>query len=122
MKILDRKIGTQLSGTFFVALVALVALFDVTDLIAHRRLAISEGQVPWSVVFHYYVLLLPRLLTNYYLTGLAALFSVLFVVGTMVHRNELTAALAAGISLTRILRVPVVGAIVMDRAGIVRFA
>jgi lipopolysaccharide export LptBFGC system permease protein LptF len=61
-------------------------------------------------------LLIPRLLSDFHFAGLAMLLTVLFVVGTMAQRNELTAALAAGISLFRIMRAPALFAVALSLA------
>lgn len=114
MKILDRYLARQLMRSFVLALFAFVGMFVFIDLLTHRRAAIIDNDVPWSVVAQYYMALLPRLLSDFHFAGLATMLTVLFVVGTMAQRNELTAALAGGISLLRIMLAPVAFAAVVS--------
>lgn len=114
MKLLDRYLARQLVRVFLLALLAFVGLFVFIDMLTHRRSAIFDNEVPWIVVVQYYLALMPRLLSDFHIAGLAILLTVLFVVGNAAQRNELTAALAGGVSLFRIMRAPLLLASVVS--------
>jgi LPS export ABC transporter permease LptG len=106
MKILDRYLARHIFRAFVFALIAFVGLFVMVDLITHRRVAILESEMPGTAVAQYYTALLPQLLSEYNLAGCAAMLATLLVIGACAQRNELTAALAGGVSLFRFVRVP----------------
>jgi len=106
MKILDRYLTRKLLLGFLFALAAFVGLFVFVDLLAHRRPSILESEMPWITVAQYYTVMLPRMLAEYHFAGCAAMLATLFVVGTCAQRNELTAALAGGVPLFRLMRAP----------------
>ncbi len=116
MKILDRYLARQLARAFLLALLAFAGMFVFIDLLTHRRSAILDNEVPWTVVAQYYLALMPRLLSDFHFAGLATLLTLLFVIGNAAQRNELTAALAGGISLFRMMRAPLLLASVVSLA------
>ena len=113
MTILDRYFTKRLLVTLARVLVSMVMLFILVDLLTSRRNDIARYDIPWSIVFEYYLAFIPQLLGKFQLASLAMLISVLLVFGEAAQNNEITAALAGGISLRRIVRVPVVIALVL---------
>lgn len=107
MTILDRHIGARLIATFFKVLLSLVFLFILIDLFTNRRNDIARHDVPWSVVLHYYAVFIPTIIYKYQGASLSILVAALLVFGSLAQNNEITATLAGGISLRRIVRVPV---------------
>lgn len=106
MKTIDRYLAGQLARSFALVIVAFVVLFTVIDYLTHRRGVIVDNEVPWSVVAEYYAALVPQLLIDQHFAGFGLLLAALLVLGAFAQRNELTAALAGGISLLRVMRAP----------------
>ncbi len=107
MTLLDRYFGARIVATLAKAIVSLVLLFILIDLLTHRRTAIIKHDVPWNVVVKYYAVFTPQILDKYQVAALAMLVSALLVLGNAAQNNEITAALGAGISLWRLMRLPV---------------
>jgi len=76
--------------------VTLYVLFDLAD---HRRGDILRHAVPLDIVARYYFSYIPTILVQ--MSPVALLLSTLYVLGLLAKNNELTAMLAAGISLRR---------------------
>lgn len=117
MKTLDRYLASQITRAFVLVSIAFLVLFTVIDYLTHRRSAIVDNEVPWSIVAEYYAALVPHMLVDQYFAGLAALLAALLVLGTFAQRNELTAALAGGISLLRAVRAPLLFGVVVSLAA-----
>ena len=113
MTILDRYFTRRLLITLARAIISMVLMFILVDLLTSRRNDIARYDIPWSIVFEYYLAFIPQLLCKFQLASLAMLISVLLVFGEAAQNNEITAALAGGISLRRIIRVPVVIALIL---------
>ncbi|MBN2311326.1 MAG: LptF/LptG family permease [Candidatus Hydrogenedentes bacterium] len=109
MKTLDRYLLIRLCSALAKTLIALVAFYVFIDLFTHREVAISKYNVPWSVVGRYYILFAPKMI--YQVAPLAMLVSALLVLGETAQHNEITAALAGGISLRRFSRIPILVAL-----------
>ena len=107
MTILDRYLGWRTFTTLIRTVVALVLLFILIDLLTHRRSYIMKYDVPWTVVAAFYVVRIPDLLSRYQVSALSMLVSALLVLGNAAQNNEVLAALAGGISLRRLVRMPV---------------
>ena len=107
---LDRYLLRRLIASLAKGLVALVFLYVFIDLLTHREAAIAKYNVPWDVVARYYLCFVPKII--YQVAPLAMLVSVLIVLGETAQHNEVTAALASGISLYRFVRAPVLLALV----------
>jgi lipopolysaccharide export system permease protein len=105
MTLLDRYYLRRMTAVFLRTALALLGLFIVIDLLAERRGQIMDHDIPWQVVVQYYAALAPNLL--YQMAPLAVLISALLVLGESAQHNEVTAALAGGISLRRFVRIPV---------------
>lgn len=108
MTLLDRYLSKQILASLVKAVISLILLFVLIDLLAHRRAMILRNDVPLAVVFQYYVLFAPQILYKYQVAPLAMLVSALLVFGSAAQNNEITAAVAGGISLRRLMRFPVV--------------
>ena len=106
MTIIDRYLFRRLAAALAKALLALVALYVLVDLLTHRDDAILRYDVAWPVVARYYLDLVPQVV--YRVAPLALLVSALLVLGDSAQHNEITSALAGGISLRRFCRAPVV--------------
>lgn len=111
---IDRYLGRRLVVTLVKALIALVAIFILIDLLTHRRAEIIKNDVPWAVVLRYYLLYVPWVAEK--VAPLALLVSALLVLGDAAQNNEVTAALAGGVSLRRFARTPVLVALLFAAA------
>ena len=107
MTILDRYLGSRILSTLVKTMVSLVLLFVLIDLLTHRRGDIVRHEVPWHAVARYYAAMAPRLLYAYQIAALSMLVSALLVLGAAAQRNEVMAALAGGVGLRRLARMPV---------------
>lgn len=105
--LLDGHYGARLVAALLKVVLGLTALFIFIDLLTHRRTEIAEHGVPFSVVLRYYVLFIPYILYSFQVGALATLVAALLVLGNAAQNNEVTAALAGGISLRRFARMPV---------------
>ena len=114
MTLLDRYIAARFISSLLRTLVALVMLYILIDFIAGRQDDIAGKDVPAGVVLQYYWNLLPQLI--YRMMPLSVLLAGLLVFGDAAQHNEITAALAAGISMRRITRGPIVIALVVAGA------
>lgn len=106
MTILDRYMSKRVAITFFNATLALVALVVLIDLLTHRREDIEKYGVPAAAVVEYYLLYIPRVLYEFQIAPVAVLVAGLLVFGRAAQDQEVTAALAGGISLRRLARWP----------------
>lgn len=106
MTTLDRYLFLRLAATLMRTLLALVSIYILIDLLTHRRDNIAQLDIPWRMVVEYYLAQAPQLMSQ--MAPLALLVSALFVLGDAAQNNEVTAALAGGISLRRLVRMPVV--------------
>lgn len=95
-------------------MIVLITVFIAVDILAHRRPEIVKHDVPWSIVFQYYLYLIPTVLQEYQVAPMALLISTLLVLGASAQRNEFIAMLAGGIGLARIARVPVAIALTLS--------
>lgn len=102
--IIDRYLGWRLAFTLVRTLVALVAIFILIDLLTQRRNQIMNLDVSWTVVVLYYLAYTPWVV--FQVAPLSMLVATLMVMGNTAQANEVTAALAGGISLRRFSRMP----------------
>lgn len=100
--ILDRYITKKFLGTFFVAImlmIAVILIFDFSDKLAK----FMDNHIPAKIIiFDYYMSLVP-----YYLNIFMSLFvfiSIIFFTSKMAGQSEIIAMLSSGISFFRILR------------------
>lgn len=92
---------------------AMVLLYVIIDLLTTRQNNIAKYDIPWRVVVQYYLVTAPTILFQYQTTALAVLIAGLMVLGRAAQDQEITAALAGGISLRRIVFAPVVVALLV---------
>ncbi len=107
MKVLDRYLARRMVAAFVRTAVALLLIVVAIDLVTHRSDNILEFEIPWSVVVEYYLVMIPNFLGQYQIAALAVLVAGLMVLGGAAHDNEIVAALAGGISLLRLMLMPV---------------
>lgn len=100
--LLDRYLGARFLSTAAKILLSLIALFVLIDVLTHRQSEIINYQIPLGIVAEYYATFIPTLLFNYQGVALAVLVSALMVLGRSAQDQEVTAALAGGISLRRL--------------------
>lgn len=107
MTLMDRYFAARLTGAFFRAVFALLALYILFDLLTHRSSDIISNNVPWTTVVKYYVFQAPLVLSEFQLAALAMLVAGLMVYGAAAQNNEIVALHASGVGLPRILLAPV---------------
>jgi len=104
MKTLDRYLLRRMTGSLVRSLFALVAIYVLIDLLTHRDIDILKYDVPADVVVRYYIAFIPQIL--YRVAPFAVLITGLLVLGDAAQNNEITAVLAGGISLRRLVLMP----------------
>jgi lipopolysaccharide export system permease protein len=104
MKTLDRYLLRRMTVTLVRALFALVAIYVLIDLLTHRDIDILKYDVPAGVVARYYIAFIPQILFR--IAPFAVLITGLLVLGDAAQNNEITAVLAGGISLRRLVITP----------------
>ncbi|MDX9972009.1 MAG: LptF/LptG family permease [FCB group bacterium] len=112
MTLLDRYLFGRVTGALVRTLFALVSIYILIDLLTHRREGIAALDIPWTAVAQYYLSFAPQV--AYRMAPLAMLVSALLVLGDAAQNNEVTAALAGGISLRRFARMPIVVALLLS--------
>jgi len=105
MTLLDRHLAAQFLTGFVKTLVTLVLLYIFIDFLTARRADMVENEVPLGVILQYYANYSPQLI--YRMSPLAVLLAGLLVFGTAAQHREIIAALAGGISMHRLVCVPV---------------
>ncbi len=113
MTILDRYLARRFIGVMIRFMLAMLLLFIIIDFLTARQYDISRYDVPPRIVFLYYLAYTPTLLFQFQTTALAVLVAGLMVLGRAAQDQEITAALAGGISLRRIARAPIFLALVI---------
>ncbi len=117
MTILDRYLARRFVSNFLAVVFSLVMLFVLVDLLTHQQENIIKYQVPANKVVEYYLTLTPRILFEYHAVALAVLVAGLMVAGRAAQDHEITAALAGGIGLWRLLRAPIVLTLLLAAAA-----
>lgn len=98
--ILDKYIVTKFLKTLFFAIFSLCVIFVVVDLLEHLD-DFMDKSAAIAVIVEYYVFYLPRIIEI--ITPIACLLAVLFTVGGLSSKNELTAMKSGGVSLYRLM-------------------
>lgn len=111
MTILDRYLSRRLIAMVLRIIMSLVMLFVIIDLLTARQDSIARFDVPAGMVVLYYLTFVPTILFEYQAVALAVLIAGLMVLGKAAQDQEVTAALAGGISLRRIVLGPVMVAL-----------
>ena len=105
MTTLDRYLAGRFVATLFRAMLSLLALYVVIDLLSTRAGLIQKHEVPLRIAAQYYAAMAPGIIIDY-LAPFSVLVACLLVLGDAAQKNEVTAALACGISLRRLVRLP----------------
>jgi lipopolysaccharide export system permease protein len=115
MKLIDRYIIRAFLVNYLIAMTVLVSMFVLIDLLVNLDEFTKSGETPLRVLAN---------ICSYYGHNLALYFSLLagaitlvasaFTLGRMVRDNELTALLAAGVSLYRVAAPVIVLGILMN--------
>lgn len=114
MTTIDRYFFGRLLSTLAKVVITLMCVYILIDFLTHRRPDILKHDVPWPMVALYYLAFAPQVL--YRVAPMAMLVSALLVVGDAAQNNETTAALAGGISLRRLVRALLLGALLFAAA------
>ncbi len=104
---LDRYFAKGFLRTILKVLVSLVLLVIVIDFLTRQQAKIGRYDFPWHVLVLYYITFIPTILFTYQTAAMAVLVSGLMVLGRAAQNNEVTAMLAGGVSLWRMVRMPV---------------
>lgn len=113
MTLYDRHLAARFLGTYARILVSLFLLFVVIDFLTIRQDLVARHDVPWRIVAEFYLTLAPTILFEYQTAAVAVLIAALMVIGRAAELNEITALLAGGVRLWRIVRAPMVIALLI---------
>lgn len=116
MTLLDRHFTKRLLATVIKAAVALVLIVIIVDFLTARRREVERYDVPWAQIVEYYAAFVPIVLFKYQAAAVSMLLAGLFVFGRAAQDNEVTAALAGGVSLRRLAFVPLLTALALSVA------
>lgn len=119
MTTVDRYLLGRFLSMFLKIALSLSALFIMIDLFTHTQDNIIKYNIPLAVVAKYYLTFVPTILFRYQGAALAVLVAGLMVLGKAARNNEITALLAGGVKLGRIVRVLVLAALSI---GVLAFA
>ena len=113
MTLFDRYLGKRMIGAIFRILITVVLLYIAIDFLSQRGQDFRNYGVPVGVALQYYLTFIPTILFEYQAAALAVLIAGLMVLGKAAQDSEITAILAGGVSLYRIICAPVLVALVM---------
>ena len=99
MKLLDRYILRQFTGTFFGLMLGLPLLFLIGDVTDHLDDYLARGVTGGRVVLSY-IYMLPQFI--FWSIPIAGLVATVFTIGNMTRHQEITAAKAGGVSFYRL--------------------
>ncbi len=114
MTMVDRYFARRMIGLLLRTLVAFVFIYIFIDVFTHRDLSIVRFDVPWKIVAAYYISFSPQII--FQVAPFALLVSALLVLGDAAQHNEITAMLAGGVSLRKLVRAPILVALVFSLA------
>lgn len=100
MKILDKYLIREFLIPFFYCLFVFIFLYIIIDLFGHLD-EILRQYVSVETLFTYYISFTPVILVQ--TMPISALLSILYMLGNFNRHNEITAMLASGISLYRLI-------------------
>ncbi len=106
MTILDRYLGRRVLGAMLKVMVSMVLLVVLIDLLTHTRENIVKYQTPPEKILLYYICMVPSILFEYHAAAMAALAAGMLVLGKAAQDQEITAAMAGGASLLKLMRAP----------------
>jgi lipopolysaccharide export system permease protein len=98
--ILDRYLVTEFSGPFVLGLAAFTLIFVATQILAIGKL-VSEQHASLAAAIEYFLWDMPHFLIN--VIPMAVLFGTLLTMQRLSGESEITAMMAGGISLVRII-------------------
>lgn len=113
MTILDRYIVSRLLSTLAKIVLTLAGLYILIDLLVTRQNNIIRYEIPLRFVAEYYFVQLPVILFTYHAVALGLLIAALMVLGKAAQDQEITAALAGGISLRRLALGPLIAGLLV---------
>ncbi|MBI2423738.1 MAG: LptF/LptG family permease [Candidatus Hydrogenedentes bacterium] len=113
MTILDRYLGGRMLGMLARILLGLYLLFVLIDFVVARNTEVLKYNVPLHIIALYYATYIPTLFFTFQAAAWSVLLAGLLVLGRAAQDNEITAALAGGIRLGRLVRMPVIIAFFM---------
>lgn len=111
MTIFDRHLTLRFLSVFFKTLLALLLLFVMIDFLTVRQEQVARYDVPWGIVATYYAALSPTILLQYQTAAVAVLVAGLMALGRAAEQNEITALLASGVGLWRVMAFPLLAAL-----------
>jgi lipopolysaccharide export system permease protein len=117
MTLLDRYIAGRFAALLWKIMLSLVLLVILVDLLTHRQDNIIDYRVPPLVVAQYYLTFVPTILFEYHVAAIAVLIAGLMSLSRAAQDQEITAALAGGISIRRLTRWPVILALLLAGAA-----
>ena len=100
MKLLDRYVFRQFTGTFLGLVLGLPVLFVVTDVTDNLDKYLARG-IPKDAVALSYLYYLPQFV--FWSLPIAALVATVFTIGNMTRHQEIAAAKAGGVSFYRLV-------------------
>ncbi len=106
MKLLDLYLGKRVLFTTLKTMLAMVLLVIVVDFLTRTHDSADKYQTPWPMIGLYYLCLIPAILFEYHAAAMSILVAGLLTLGKAVQDREVTAALAGGVSLRRLVRAP----------------
>ena len=113
MTLYDRYLTRRYLSTIAKILIAFVLLFIVVDFIVQRSEQLAKYDVPTDITVRYYIAFIPTVIFQYHTLGLAVLVAALMTLGKASQDQEITAALAGGVSLMRLARFPIIATLLL---------
>lgn len=113
MTLLDRYLARRMLSMLFRILLGLYLLFVLIDFVVARNTEVVKYHVPISIIALYYLTFIPTIFFTFQAAAWSVLLAGLLVLGRAAQDNEITAALAGGIPLRRLVRIPVLIAFCM---------
>ena len=101
MKILPRYLFNNLLMPLLYLLLAFTMLFIIADLMEHFD-DFMEANAPFTVVLHYYALMLPSMVI--FIVPICLLLATLYSLSSLTRHSEIIAMRASGVSIYRIIR------------------
>ncbi len=117
MTLLDRYLTRRVLLNLLQLMTAMIFIYVAIDFLTARQTNISKYDIPFLMVLKFYCAQIPMVLFQYQTAALAVLVAGLMVLGKAAQDQEITAALAGGISLRRIVRAPVAAALLVAVAA-----
>ncbi len=107
MTLYDRYLTRKYISAIAKILIAFVLLFVLVDYIMHRHEQLVKYDVPIGISLQYYLSFIPTIIFQYHTLSLAVLVAALMTLGKAAQDQEITAALAGGVSIMRLALFPI---------------